>query len=295
MYEKTKSKITSNIYSVGSRKYSIKSQESGRDLSIRIDEVKSILTNKGQFRPKNKMIYSKSPRYSSIFIKGESSQIDDNTNYSNNRKSYNNFNKKKINMISNELKTLEIPLFSCKIEENKEKVDLSITNSKENKSTSCEFLSNISGNNTPANKDKTYYLNYSSNSPNDPPIFNSRKNSIAKSKFSDKIITCPDEFQFQDNSFDSFDAKDYNTNNKECNQNTINNSAETPLNNNQNSPTNIAYNNEINLTIIENEVESEFEEIIEIFEDFNSNEIKNEFIKNTEKDEKNIELLKRVI
>ena len=311
MFEKTQIKITSSFYNVGSLNSSIKSQGMARDLSIRIDKFKSILAQKGQSRyARSKFIYSNSPKNifnRPIFVNtevGRNNEKDD-TNNSNLFK----YSKKKINKISNELKTLELPVFNNFIEtksfsnetENKEKADISITISKENKSISTEFISVNSINNTPAKKDQGLHFKNFSNSLNYPNRHSS-KSSFVKSKFTDKINNnfnnCPDEILFQHNSLDLFDTKHYSPTKIECNQNTMNNYSEAPLNNNQALFNNITSNNDINLTFIENDVESDFDEIIEIFEDFNSNELKNDVKKNTEQDDNKLEIVdftKRVI
>lgn len=297
MFEKTKSKISSSVSNKLKTSGFIESTKSfnlfGKNFSIKIDEVKNILASKGpSSRRSNKKIKlsnvstDKSLYYTNPFPFSQ----ENNLNFLEIDKceaippTRVKFNKKKIDMINNELKTFEIPYFNSEMtpkniffqgNETKEKTDNSTLSKNSKDNISSEMMSNFSDL-TPTQKNTQINSNYYSNSPNDPLINNAKNISIIKSKFTDKNYSShhnQEEFIFQDNSFDSLDTKEYN-NNKDSN-NLSNSNSNNP--GNVNPFINSHSNNEISLTVIENEVESDFEEIIEIFEDFNSNEPRNEY------------------
>ena len=264
---------------------SMNSQTSGgKDLTNRIDEIKNVLGGK-TIRPLKKFRSLVDNRYASNSSKtnmGERlglSPISKESLFSSfgtNGKTTTNPTKKRLNMVNNDLK-----LFDNIKKSNKEKSSFSTENelkksdsssSKDNKSVNSDIISSNS-----LDTPKEILLNqYYSCSPNDVKQSNNfcrNNSSIIKSKFSENtnnVKTADNPFEVnndeidnifcQESSFDSFDVKDQIFRAGSINNNTNYNS-----------------NNE-NVTFVENEIETEFEEIIEIFEDFNSNKIDNKII-----------------
>jgi len=300
MFEKTKNKISSSVTNKLKTSGFIESTKSlnilGKNFSIKIDEVKNILASKGPASRRSnkkvklsnissdKSLYNTNPfplseeKMAFNFLDIEKTETIPQPRVK--------FNKKKIDMINNELKTLEIPNFNSEMtpknaffqeNETKEKTDNSTLSKYSKDNNSSELFSNFSDMTPTQKHTHINSINYT-NSPNNPFTNYAKNISIIKSKFTDKIQNYSsqhhqEEFVFQDNSFDSLDIKEYN-NNKDSNPLSNSNS------NNQgnvNPFINSHSNNEISLTVIENEIESDFEEIIEIFEDFNSNEPRNDY------------------